>query len=103
MKRWPKAICLVYSLLFVVIGWMFFEFTSLTDALNYLRIMLGVGSNVFIDTQTIVKLEPCTVLYLVCVIAATPWPKKLALSFKRIHCNIFKLAVNVYYSALMFF
>jgi len=103
MTRWPKAVRLLYSLLFVVIGWVFFEFTNLTDAFSYLGIMLGAGNNILVDTQTITKLETYTVLYFVCIIAATPWPKKLALSFKRIHCNIFKIAVNIYYCALMFF
>lgn len=103
MMRWPKAVCHIYSLLFVVIGWVFFEFTNLTDAFSYLRIMLGVGGNVLIDTQTVTKLEAYAILYLVCIIAATPWPKKLALSFKRIHFNIYKIAVNVYYCTLMFF
>jgi alginate O-acetyltransferase complex protein AlgI len=45
MKQWPKAVRLIYSLLFVVIGWVFFEFTNLTDALNYLGIMFGAGGN----------------------------------------------------------
>ncbi len=103
MKQWPKAVRLIYSLLFVVIGWVFFEFTNLTDALSYLGIMFGAGGNVLIDTQTIDKLETYAVLYLVCIIAATPLPKKLVLSFKMIHCYIYKLAVSVYYCALMFF
>lgn len=103
MKRWPKAVRLLYSLLLIVIGWVFFEFTNLADALSYLRVLLGAGGNVLIDAQTIAKLEPYTVLYFVCIIAATPWPKKLALSFKRIQCNIYRLAVNLYYCALMFF
>ncbi|OCN00535.1 transcriptional regulator [Clostridium sp. W14A] len=103
MKRWPKAVRLTYSLLLIVIGWVFFEFSSLTDALSYLGILLGAGGNVLIDAQTIAKLEPYTVLYLVCIIAATPWPKKLALSLKRVPCNLYKIAANAYYCALIFF
>lgn len=103
MKRWPKAVRIIYSLLLVVIGWVFFEFTNLTDALNYLGILLGAGDNVLIDVQTIAKLEQYTVLYLICIIAATPLPKKLALSLIRIQCNIYKIAANVYYCILMFF
>ncbi|WP_273485304.1 MBOAT family O-acyltransferase [Desulforamulus ruminis] len=103
MTRWPKAIRHMYLLLLVVIGWVFFEFTSLTDGLSFLRIMFGVGGNELIDNQAIVKLKAYTVLYIVCILAASPWPKKLALLFKRIHGNIYKLAVNVYYCVLMFF
>ncbi|WML33503.1 MBOAT family O-acyltransferase [Clostridium sp. OS1-26] len=103
MTRWPKAIRHIYSLLLIVIGWVFFEFPNMADVVSFLRSMFGVGSNAFIDIQTITKLEAYAVLYLVCIIAATPLPKKLALSFKRIHCNIFKFAENVYYCVLMFF
>jgi len=81
----------------------FFEFSNLTDALSFLRVMFGLGGTAFIDNQAIMKLKTYVILYIVCIIAASPWPKKLALSFKRIHPNIYKLAVNVYYCALMFF
>ncbi|MDW2798330.1 hypothetical protein RZO55_12170 [Clostridium boliviensis] len=65
MIQWPKAVCYIYSLLFVVIGWVFFEFTNLTDALSYLRIMLGVGGNVLIEIQIVTKLKAYAILYLV--------------------------------------
>lgn len=102
MPGWPKAVRHIYLLLFVVIGWVFFEFTNLTDVLSFLRIMFGVGGNMLIDNQAIVKLKAYAFLYIVCIIAASPWPKKLALLLKRIHCNIYTLAVNVYYCVLMF-
>lgn len=102
MTRWPKAVRHTYLLLFVVIGWVFFEFTNLTDVLSFLRIMFGVGGNLPFDYQGVMKLKAYAILYIVCIIAASPWPKKLALLFKRIHCNIYRLAVNVYYCVLMF-
>ncbi|RYD02179.1 hypothetical protein N752_27390 [Desulforamulus aquiferis] len=45
MTRWPKIVHHVYLLLFVVIGWVFFEFSNLTDGLGFLWIMFGVGGN----------------------------------------------------------
>lgn len=102
MTRWPKAVRHIYLLLLVVIGWVFFEFTNLTEGLIFLRSMLGVGDNGLIGDQAVVKLKAYALLYIVCIIAASPWPKKLALSFKRRHCNIYRLAVNVYYCALIF-
>ncbi len=103
MTRWPRAVRHIYLLLFVAIGWVFFEFTNLTDVLRFLRIMFGLGSNALIDSQAIVALKAYAVLYMVCIIAASPWSKKLALVFKSIHHNIYKLAVNVYDCALVFF
>ncbi|WP_202707801.1 MBOAT family O-acyltransferase [Sporosalibacterium faouarense] len=102
MIRWPKAIRHIYLLMFVVIGWVFFEFSNLTDILNFLQIMFGVGDNPIIDSQAIIKLKTYICLYILCIIAASPWPKKLALLFKRIHFKIYRLAINLYYCLLMF-
>ncbi|AOT71880.1 MBOAT family O-acyltransferase [Geosporobacter ferrireducens] len=103
MQRWPKAVRHIYLLLFVVIGWVFFEFTNLNDMLNFLRAMFGAGDNALIDNQGIIRLKANAFLYIVCILSATPWPKKLALFFKRIHSNFYGIAANVYYCALMFF
>ncbi|MEG6615990.1 hypothetical protein V6C27_06050 [Peptococcaceae bacterium 1198_IL3148] len=90
-------------MLLVVIGWVFFEFTNLADGLSFLRVMFGVEGNGFIDNQAIGQLKTYAVLYIVCIIAASSWPNKLALSFKRVHGNIYRVAVNVYYCVLLFF
>ncbi len=102
MSKWPKAVRHMYMLLFVVIGWVFFEFTNLTDTLNYLRIMFGLGENTFIDNQGIVMLKSYAVLYIICIIGATPLPKKFVSLFQKNHWKIYKLAANLYYYMLIF-
>jgi alginate O-acetyltransferase complex protein AlgI len=104
MKQWPQAARHIYLLLSVVIGWVFFDFTNLADALSFLRTMFGLGDIVFINAQTIAKLEAYSVLFLICVIASSPWPKKLVLSLRsKMHRAIYKTAVAVYYCVFMFF
>ncbi|KPU44355.1 peptidoglycan O-acetyltransferase [Oxobacter pfennigii] len=103
MARWPKAVRHIYLLLSVIIGWVIFEFTNLTDMASFLRIMFGAGGNVAFDNQVIAKLNIYAYLYIACMIAASPWPKKLALLFKRSYFNIYRAAANVYYCVLMFF
>lgn len=103
ITRWPKIARHIYLLLIVVIGWMFFEFTNLTDVFSSLQVMFGVGDNTFIDSQAIVKLKTYAPLYIICIIGASPWPKELALLFKKIHFKFYKLAVNTYYCLLIFF
>ncbi len=107
MMRWPKAVRHMYSLLFVVIGWVFFEFTDVTDGLSFLGIMLGLGENALIGSQATAELKAYAILYIVCIIAALPWPKKLALFLKaslleRGYNNIYNLVVNMYYCVLLF-
>ncbi|WP_312810795.1 MBOAT family O-acyltransferase [Sedimentibacter sp.] len=101
--RWPKAVRHIYLLTFVVIGWVFFEFDNINDILSFLLIMFGMESNIFLDSISITKLNSYVLLYIVCIITATPWSKNLSILFKRTHCNIYKLAVSVYYCLLMFF
>lgn len=104
LKRWPKAIRHLYLLLSVVIGWVFFDFTNLADALNFLHTMFGLGGTVLINAQTIARLEAYSVLFLLSVIAVSPWPKKLGLSLRnKFHPATYKAAVVVYYCALLFF
>lgn len=104
LKRWPEVVRHIYLLLAVVIGWVFFDFTNLADALSFLHTMFGLGGTVFINAQTTAKLEAYSVLFLISVIAVSPWPKKLALSLRsKNHRAIYKTAAAVYYCMLMFF
>ena len=100
--KWPKIIRHIYLLLVVIIGWVFFEFTNLTDILRFICIMFGIGENVFIDKQVVMELKTYSVLYMACIIIASPWPRKLALLFKKIHLDIYRFAVNLYYCMLIF-
>jgi alginate O-acetyltransferase complex protein AlgI len=104
LKQWPQAVRHTYLLLSVVIGWVFFDFTNLADALSFLHIMFGLGGTVLINAQTIATLEAYSVLFLISVIAVSPLPKKLALSLRsKMHPAIYKSAAAIYYCVLMFF
>ncbi len=104
MKRWPQAVRHLYLLMVVVIGWVFFDFTNLADALRFLHTMFGLGGAVFINAQTIAKFEAYFVLFLICVIASSPLPKKLALFLRsKMHRAIYQTAVAVYYCVFLFF
>ncbi|QBD77432.1 MBOAT family protein [Ktedonosporobacter rubrisoli] len=104
LKRWPQAVRHIYLLLCVVIGWVFFDFPNLGDALRFLGTMFGLGGAVFINAQTIAKLEAYSLLLFICVIAATPWPKILGLSLRnKVYRASYKTGVVVYYCVLMFF
>lgn len=102
ISRWPRIIRHIYLLLVVIIGWVFFEFTNLTDILRFLSIMFGIGGNNFIDNQVVMELKTYAALYIVCIIVASPWPTKLALLFKKTHLDIYGFVVNFYYCMLIF-
>ncbi|MDQ7095746.1 MBOAT family O-acyltransferase [Desulfosporosinus sp. PR] len=101
MARWPQAVRHLYLVLLVLIGWVFFEFSNLTDGLGFLGIMFRAGGQALIDQPALVKLKAYAVCYLVCILAASPGPKKAALSVQRILGPLYESAVSVSYGALM--
>lgn len=102
MAQWPRAVRHIYLLLLVVVGWVFFEFNNLADIFGFLRIMLGVSGNKVVDFQGIIALKSHGILYITCIIAASPWPKKMTLLFKRMNEGIYRRAAAIYYCALTF-
>ena len=103
MKRWPKFLRHLYSLFFVMIGWVLFEFTNLMDALEFLKVMAGLGGNSFLDYDTMRILRAYIPLITVGIVAATPWPMRLTLTLQRTYRRIYPVVENVYYLILMFF
>ena len=102
LPGWPRAVRHIYLLLLVVIGWVFFEFTSPADGLDFLGSMLGRGGNGFIDAQAMTKLKAYALVYGVGILAASPEPGKLASLLKRALSRNYQWAVSVYYCVLLF-
>lgn len=49
LKKIPSIFAHIYTLIIVIIGWVIFDTNTLTDAVNYIKIMFGFGNNIFID------------------------------------------------------
>lgn len=49
LKKIPSIFSHIYTLIIVIIGWVIFDTTTLSDAGNYLKIMFGFSNNIFID------------------------------------------------------
>ncbi|SHN59161.1 MBOAT family O-acyltransferase [Desulfitobacterium chlororespirans] len=102
LPGWPRAVRHIYLLLLVIIGWVFFEFTSLADGLGFLESMLGRGGNGLIDAQDIMKLKAYALLYSVGILAASPGLGKLASLLKGVDGRKYQWAVSLYYCVLLF-
>ena len=66
-----KIIRHIYTLLFVVLGWVIFRSDTLIDALNYLGVMFG-SNGVFFDTFTLFYCKENIVYFVLGVICCTP-------------------------------
>ncbi len=66
----------VYTLIIVLIGWVFFEFENLSVAMNFIGTMFGFNQSVFLDNKTLYYLTTNFVLFIVLAICSTPFPKR---------------------------
>lgn len=76
LKDKPQFIGHIYTLLVVIVGWVFFEFEDIKQGINFVRTMFGFGSNVFIDSTAIYYLYTNILLFVVLTICSTPIIKK---------------------------
>ena len=77
LEKLPRIFGILYSLLLVITGWVFFASDSLNDAWNYLKIMFGATDNPMIDTVAIYSAKSYAVIFVVGIIAMLPLGKKL--------------------------
>lgn len=73
----------VYTIFFVIIGWVFFRANSVGDALLYLKTMFGLNNNVFIDKVVIDYLAQNIVVIIIGVVLCTPVVKILSTKLKK--------------------
>lgn len=76
MEEIPRGVRRAVTLLFVMIGWVFFSHTNLTDAFLYLKNMTGWGTSGFIDTASLYYLKSNLILLVMGWFAAGPVPGK---------------------------
>lgn len=66
LSKMPKTICHIYTLLIVVVGWIFFASPTFGRAFDYLRVMFTLSSG------NAVSLVPWTFTFIVGIVACTP-------------------------------
>lgn len=71
LERAPRPVLHLYTMLIVLIGWVFFSCEDLSAALEYLRVMF-CGGVPFADTYTLYLLRTNAVMLILGGIAATP-------------------------------
>lgn len=79
----PRFIGHVYTLLVVIVGWVFFEFDSLTQGLGFIRTMFGIGTNKLIDGHSIYYLYTNGILLIILALCSTPLMRHLLIKFKK--------------------
>lgn len=72
LEKLPGVLRHIYSLLLVMIGWVFFFSPGLGNAFGYLKVMLGAGAHGFIDKEGLYLFFTNAILWVVLILGSTP-------------------------------
>lgn len=72
----PKLVKWLYTMLVVIIGWVFFRAADLTAAVDYLKCMFGIQGQTLYH-QTIYALQDYKVVLVLGVVCMLPWSIQL--------------------------
>ena len=81
LKKIPSWLCTVYTMLVVMIGWVFFSQTDFDALGHYLGTMFGIGASGFIDKTALYYLKTGFILLLISILMCRPAPYQY---FKRL-------------------
>lgn len=77
LKRLPGAVGTVYTLFFVLIGWVLFASDTLADSFGYLKAMFGISGAGVITPMFLYDFMSNLLLLVVAAVASTPLPAKI--------------------------
>ena len=76
LQKTPDFIKHIYTMLFVIVGWLFFASEDLGFALDYLKIMFFASGNTIVDTAGIYYLYTNIVMFAILIVFSTPIIKR---------------------------
>lgn len=78
LQHWPRLATHLYTLLAVIVGWVWFELDSLTSAWTFIAALFGFTAHGWADRQALYHLSTNASLLALCALCATPLPRKMA-------------------------
>ena len=77
LKKAPVFVSHIYTLFFILFGWLLFVFEDLSAGFVWLGNMFGVGTIQAVSAGDVYNLVRNLVFFVILAVAATPLPKKL--------------------------
>lgn len=71
LEKLPKPISHIYTLLVVLIGWVFFMSPTITSAFSTLGKMIGIGATTFANNQAMFMLKTYFILFVLAILLST--------------------------------
>ncbi len=76
LERVPNAVKHIYTMIFVMIGWVLFFSPGMGSALTYIGTMFGIGAKGFIDGTSVYYLTNYLLLFIILIICSVPYTYK---------------------------
>ena len=89
LERWPAVLSTAYTFLLVVIGWVLFEFTALSDVGAYLGAMVGIGGAGLVDASLPYWIRNYGAIFLLCAAISFDLPGRIGRAITRRSPNLF--------------
>lgn len=102
LEKLPNIMQWFYAFLLAVIGWVIFEIEDVSQIGQYILTLFGFGGNKIVDSNALYLLVSYWVIFVLCALAATEWPKKLALKLYNQFPVVIAILNPVYDLALFF-
>lgn len=102
LKKTPKIISNLYTMLVVIIGWVFFDIYKFGEAVNYIKVMFGVGENSFIDNAAIYYMYTNAIVLILAIVCATPIIKKVIENIKKKQSVLGSVIMGICYIGILF-
>ena len=77
LNKTPKFINHVYTMILVMVGWVFFSNDSLKNGLNYIKVMFGIGNNSLVNGASFYYLSTNLIILVIALLCSTPIMYKL--------------------------
>ena len=77
LERVPTFIKHIYTMLLIMIGWVFFASPNLSFAMEYLNAMFGFGNHVLMDSAGIYYLYTNAIMFVILGVCSTPIVKNI--------------------------
>jgi alginate O-acetyltransferase complex protein AlgI len=85
LRKLPSYVQHLYTMLVVIIGWVFFDINKLSSAFTYIKVMFGLNKSMLIDNTFIYYSYSNLILFIIAIACATPIINK---AYDRIKANM---------------
>ena len=83
LNKLPKFICHLYTMIIVIIGWVFFDANNIRSAIDYIKVMFGSG-NIAFDRLGLYLFNTNIILIIISIVVSTDILKKTIEKIKKV-------------------